>query len=118
MASTEEDPVVSSSRREAVAVLSMVAIALGYTVTTCYRMGYGTGTRELKFVRLFFGIAFPDWVFWGIVVPWLTCFVLGSTFAFFVMKDADLGVELEDDDDLPGDAPASASLTTEGAPDA
>lgn len=119
MSSNAEDPVVTASRREAVAVLSGVAIALGYTIITCYRMGYGPGSHELKFVHLFGGVAFPEWVFWGIVVPWITCFVIGSVFSFFVMKDADLGEELEEDDEvLATDASAKANMTNEGAPNA
>jgi hypothetical protein len=105
-----EDPVVTSSKREAVAVLAFAAIAMTYTVVTCYRMGYGAAARDLKFVS--FGlIAFPDWVFWGIVVPWLTCFVVGSIFAFFVMKDADLGEEVEDEDEIFGSSTEPAAST-------
>lgn len=107
MSSSLEDPVVRSTRREVVAVLTITAIALTYTIFTCYRLGFDSKS-ELKFVRLFAGIAFPEWVFWGIVLPWLASFVVGAVFAFYVMEDADLGEELVEDDDL-----FSASSTAE-----
>lgn len=101
--SANEDPVVRSTRREFVAVLGVTAAALTYTIVTCYRLGFDR-TRELKFVKLFAGIAFPEWVFWGIVVPWIASFVIGALFAFRFMSDADLGEELEEDDDPFGGA--------------
>lgn len=97
-----EDPVVTSARKEAIAVLTFAAIALTYTVVVCHSMGYGATGRELKFVRLGLGIAFPDWIFWGIIVPWLVCFGASALFAFVLMKDADLGEELEEEDDILG----------------
>ena len=108
MSSSLEDPVVRSTRREVVAVLSITAIALTYTVYTCYRLGFDSKS-ELKFVKLFAGVAFPEWVFWGIVLPWLASFVVGAIFAFYVMEDADLGEELADDDDVFAAAQAAES---------
>ena len=110
MTSASEDPVVRSARREAIAVLSVAAVALIYTITTCYRMGFDAKQHELKFVDLGAGIAFPDWVFWGIVVPWGVCFLISGVFAFGFMQDADLGEELPDGDEddvtaQTGDAP-------------
>ena len=111
-----EDPVVRSTRREVVGVLTVTALALTYTIVTCYQLGFNP-QRELKFVHLLGGVAFPEWVFWGIVVPWIACFVIGALFAFCWMSDADLGEELEDDDPLaapPQTSNASASNATTG----
>jgi hypothetical protein len=58
----------------------------------------------LKFVHLFWGIAFPDWVFWGIVVPWGACFVVSWWFSYVFVKDADLGKELDEADEIFGDS--------------
>ena len=33
----------------------------------------------------------PDWVFWGIAVPWLVCVLFTTWFCFFYMADDDLG---------------------------
>ena len=39
---------------------------------------------------LTFILGFPDWIFWGIVVPWAVCTVVSGLFAFCFMKDEDL----------------------------
>ena len=72
-------------------------------------MGYGREIGDLTFVHLGAGIAFPDWVFWGIIVPWLACFVFGGIFAFGWMQDADLGEELEEDDGFSGSEGGAAN---------
>jgi uncharacterized membrane protein YhdT len=100
MTQLTEDPVVTSSRREAIAALVMFAIAMVYTVGYCYAYGYGRPPEEL---RLILGI--PDWVLWGIFAPWLVWTVVASIFAKFVMRDARLDEE-EAANDSTGEAPA------------
>jgi hypothetical protein len=120
MTARPEDPVLRSARREALVVLLTWVCALTYTVGYCSLHAYSpsaprtkdatvTGMeatqpppRELAFVHLFWGIAFPDWVFWGIVVPWGVCFCVSWWFSYVYMTDADLGPELEETDELPG----------------
>lgn len=86
-----EDPLVRSSRREAWQVMAIWCIAMTYTVGYCYLYGYNRPFEELTFVW-----GFPDWVFWGIVVPWSVCVVVGILFAYFVMTDAEIGDPNED----------------------
>jgi len=83
-----EDPVLSSARREAVLVFVIWLVACLYSVGVCYRFGYGRDVSTLTYV---FG--FPDWVFWGIVVPWTACTVLCFILSYFVIRDEDLGEE-------------------------
>jgi hypothetical protein len=85
-----EDPVVKASRREAAVALTIWLTAMVYTVTYCYTRGYGRSIDSLTFVGWF-----PDWVFWGIVVPWGTCLVISTIFAFRVMGDESLGEEVD-----------------------
>jgi hypothetical protein len=94
-----EDIVVKSARREAALALGMWLVAMLYTVTYCYLRGYGRGIDSLSFV-----LWFPDWVFWGIVVPWVIC-VLGSiVFAYRIMGGEPLGEEADADTALlPGE---------------
>ncbi len=90
------DPVVKAARREAALALGMWLVAMIYTITYCYWHGYGRTVESLAFV-----LWFPDWVFWGIVVPWVIC-VLGSVvFAFRVMGDESLGEEVDADPGQP-----------------
>ena len=81
-----EDPVLRSSRREALVVLLVWLGAMTYTVTYCYRHGYGRALDSLTFV-----LGFPDWVFWGILVPWAVCLVVSWWFSASLMRDEDLG---------------------------
>jgi hypothetical protein len=83
-----EDPVLTSARREAWIVFFIWLAAMTYTVTYCYLNGYGRSIESLTYI---FG--FPDWVFWGIVLPWVVCAVGTSIFALWFMKDADFGEE-------------------------
>jgi len=86
-----EDVVVKAARREAIMALAMWIIAMLYTITYCYLHGYNRSVESLTFV-----LWFPDWVFWGIVVPWLTCIVLSTVFAFRVMGDESLGDDVDE----------------------
>jgi uncharacterized protein DUF997 len=93
----EEDPVVSSGRREAHWTLALWLLATIYSVSYCTLWGYGRPTESLSFV-----LWFPDWVFWGIVVPWLVCAAVSIYFALFVIED----IPLVSSADLPSeDAP-------------
>lgn len=90
MTSSVEDPVVTASRREACIALGMWFVAMFYTITYCYFNGYGRSVESLTFV-----LWFPDWVFWGIVVPWAICILISTVFAFRIMGDESLGEEVD-----------------------
>ncbi|MCE9606282.1 MAG: DUF997 family protein [Planctomycetia bacterium] len=91
-----EDPVVTSSRREAIWTLLIWCTALVYSVSYCYRYGYNRPLdKSLAGMKFYFG--WPDWVFWGIVVPWLTCVVVSALFAFVFMRDGKLADDLDVD---------------------
>lgn len=92
-----EDPVLKSSRREALWVLTIWATALVYTVGVCYSTGYGRSIESLRFV-----CGFPDWVFWGIVVPWTVCVAITAWFALRFMTDDALGDDEPEEEPLPG----------------
>jgi hypothetical protein len=92
-----EDPIVSSSRREAVATVVIWASALCWSVGYCYTHGYNRPLdASLTGMEFYFG--WPDWVFFGIVVPWGACVVVSTLFAFVFMQDAPLGEDRDDDD--------------------
>jgi hypothetical protein len=101
-----EDPLVSSSRREAIVTALLWLAALCYSVGYCYTHGYNRGTAgfdrkldpSLDGVQFYFG--WPDWVFWGIVFPWGVCTVISAIFAFAFMRDEPLGADRSDDEDL------------------
>lgn len=78
-----EDPVVRSARREALTVLGVWLVALAWTVGYCTARGYSPETATTRFV-----LGLPEWVFWGIVVPWFACIAFGCWFSSFGMEDA------------------------------
>lgn len=81
----QELPLLKSARREALIAFMIWFAAMVYSVGYCVQYGYKRTSESLKFV---FG--FPDWVFWGLVVPWGVCTIVATLFALFVMKDEDL----------------------------
>jgi hypothetical protein len=92
MSELQEDPIVTSSRREAACFAVLWVATLGYTVGYCYTHGYD---RQLdsSLDGMTFVLGWPDWVFWGIILPWGVCTLLSIVFATFIMRDAPLGEE-------------------------
>lgn len=91
MSRPPEDAVVKAARREASLALGTWLVAMLYTVTYCYTYGYNRPVESLTFV-----LWFPDWVFWGIVVPWGICIAFSTVFAWRIMGDESLGEEVGD----------------------
>ena len=89
------DPLVHSSFREALLVAGIWLAAAVWSISVSYKMGYHRSVDDLKLV-----LGFPDWVFWGVVVPWSACTVVSIVFGLIFVRDGDLGQELEDTDDL------------------
>ena len=86
-----EDPLLISARREAIVVFALFAAAMLYSVLYSYWHGYDRDLDSLKFV---FG--FPDWVFWGVVVPWGTATIVSFLFGALFMRDERLGDDPEE----------------------
>lgn len=116
----EEDPVFRHCLRETRFILALWCCCFVYTVTFCYSQGYlsheplpsstGPGiasvfgpltswNRSPESLTYPLGLGIPDWVFYGIVLPWLVCLVISIIFCavFFV------------EDDLTGPAPPDES---------
>ena len=85
MSTSNELPLLKSARREAIAAFGIWLTATLYSIGYCYLFGYGRAPESLTFV-----LGFPDWVFWGIVLPWGICTIVSTAFAFWFMKDEDL----------------------------
>jgi hypothetical protein len=89
--SHRDDPLLRSARREAVFALALWSAAITWTITYCYRYGYGVAADELTFVW-----GFPSWAFWGIVLPWTACTIVATLFSLFVMTDQPLEEPADD----------------------
>lgn len=83
-----EDPLLTSARREMRITLGFWAVAMAATIGVSLTWGYGRDPKSLTFV-----LGFPDWVFWGIIVPWAASTIIASFFAMAIMQDAPLETE-------------------------
>jgi hypothetical protein len=82
----KEQQLLRHARREGLVIMVVWALALVWSVGYSYLHGYN---RPVNDIRLVFGM--PDWVYWGIVVPWAVCLVFTVWFCFVFMSDDDLG---------------------------
>jgi hypothetical protein len=92
--------------REAGLLLCVWAAAFFWTVSYCYLNGYRHApeswlvqaglavVRSDEDLHALFG--FPDWVFYGIMIPWASCTVFTVLFSIFILRDDDLGAEVEE----------------------
>jgi hypothetical protein len=85
----KEQQLLRHARREGLVILAAWALALVWSVGYSRLFGYVGPGGEIREIRLILGI--PDWVFWGIVVPWAVCLVFSVWFCFRFMTDDDLG---------------------------
>ena len=91
-----------NARREMFLIIAVTALALAWTVGYCYLQGYQhdpqswvvqSGWASPRSPEDFQQIAgLPDWIFIGILLPWLICtaFSIGVCLG---LKDDDLGDE-------------------------
>src|SRR5262245_59395351 len=83
---TKEQQLLRHARREGSLIMSIWALALVWSITAGYFLGY---QRDAASIRLIFGM--PDWIFWSVAVPWALCFLFSIWFCFWHMADDDLG---------------------------
>jgi hypothetical protein len=81
-----EDSALRSSRKEALVVLALWTVACVYSVGYSFTFGYQRDPETLTFV-----LGMPDWIFWGVLVPWITCTVASFWVSHVLIADEDLG---------------------------
>ncbi|MCA9231823.1 MAG: hypothetical protein KDA57_14325 [Planctomycetales bacterium] len=112
-----DDPVFRNTLREAKLIFLIWAAAFVYTCSFCYLFGYlshpsdpsATGPavsswlgplerfdRDPATLSTPLGLGIPDWVFYGIIFPWIACLVATFGFCLFVFKEDPLGDDLEE----------------------
>ncbi|MCA9428238.1 MAG: DUF997 family protein [Candidatus Omnitrophica bacterium] len=92
MADPKLDPTFRNARREALVILVIYTVSLLYTILFCHFFAYN---REPETIRLYLGI--PDWVVWGVMLPWAVNVGVTFWFCFIYMADDNL--------DIPPDEP-------------
>ena len=109
---SEVDPVYVHSRREAIFIFSIWVVFCVYTCAFCYLYGYlsheplptSTGpaigqivgplesfNRDPESLSFPLNLGIPDWVFYGIFLPWLVCIALSIWYGLFFFVEDDLG---------------------------
>ena len=78
-------PSLVGTASEAILCGVVFVAAMTYTLVTCTRM-VTTAIPGVPMVAVF---GFPDWVFWGIVVPWGVCTVISAAVQLAIMQDHD-----------------------------
>jgi hypothetical protein len=86
-----EQQLLRHAKREGLLLMAVWALALAWSVGYSRFFGYSDKVED---VGLIFGV--PEWVIWGIAVPWLVCFLFTVWFCFFFMADDDLGKDPEE----------------------
>lgn len=80
---TGTDPVYQNSKRETYWILLIWAVFALWVVGVSGWLGFGNNPNDpIKTV-----LGFPNWVFWGIAVPWLGANIVIFYFANKVMRD-------------------------------
>ena len=104
----ELDPVFVHSRREAWVIMGIFLVFGVYSITASFLLGRLPEDGNLSRIRTMFGM--PNWVAWGVLLPWLLANIVTAWFCFGFMKNDPLDDEAEDDN-----VGAEAELKTDGA---
>lgn len=81
------DPIFVTGLREAKWILLMWLSCFIWTMTYCISNGYQTEVDPSTFPTVF-GI--PEWVAWGVGLPWVIANIVTVAFCFGYMQDGDL----------------------------
>jgi hypothetical protein len=82
----EEQQLLRHARREGLLLMAVWAVALLWSCGYSRIFGYERSADDITLI-----LGMPDWVFWGIAIPWVICVVFTVWFCFFFMADDDLG---------------------------
>ncbi len=107
----QQDPVYQNSWREARLILIVWTCCFLYTTSYCYLYGYlvhepspqstggdvaelfgplSTWNRQGDSVTYPLGLGIPEWVFYGVALPWLIAIMISIGFCLFVFREDDL----------------------------
>ena len=98
-------PVYLNSLRETFLILLTWIVFAIWVVGYSLRYGYNLHSDTFSTV-----IGIPEWVFWGIGLPWILAIFVTIGFAVFVVKDD----PLEESDEAPTDDSETADSDEQG----
>ena len=80
------DPLLGHARREALVVLAIWLLAIVWTLGVCY--GWRRPGEEVQLI-----LGMPDWIFAGVLLPWIATTIATLWFGIRFMQDDDLGID-------------------------
>lgn len=84
----EHDPVFTNSYREAVVIIVLFVLFMFWTVGISFWLGVREDVSDVEAISLVWGM--PQWVFYGVFLPWMLVNVISVWFCFGLMKTDDL----------------------------
>lgn len=75
-------PVFLNARREALITIFVWIVGLVWTVGYCLLTGYDVPADQMKVT-----LGIPNWIFWGILVPWILVILFTIWFGLFYIAD-------------------------------
>ena len=100
------DPVYTHSLRETYLILLTWIVFAIWVISYTLRYGYDLDPDNFSTV-----IGIPEWVFWGIGLPWILAILVTVGFAVFIIKDD----PLEESKEAPTDDLEGADSNGQGA---
>lgn len=91
----ELDPVFVHSRREAWVIMGVFLLFGVYSISASFLLGRVPEDGNLSEIRTMFGM--PNWVAWGVLLPWLLANIVTAWFCFGFMKNDPLDDEVAED---------------------
>ncbi len=79
------EPVFLNARREALVTLFIWIVGLTWTVGYCFLTGYNVPAEQMKAT-----LGIPNWIFWGVLVPWVLIILFTIWFGLFYIADDEL----------------------------
>jgi hypothetical protein len=89
----KEQQLLRHARRESLLIMTVWALALVWSTTAGWLLGYRRPADEMGLV-----LGMPDWVFWVVVLPWGLALLFSVWFCFAFMADDDLGQDPDEGD--------------------
>ncbi|MBN1380019.1 MAG: DUF997 family protein [Gammaproteobacteria bacterium] len=81
-----DDPVFLRTKREAFYILVAWTVGMIWTVGYCFVTGYNVPSEKIKAT-----MGIPNWVFFGVLVPWIIITIFSIWFSLFYIADDDSG---------------------------
>ncbi len=79
------DPVIIHAYRETVVILVVWLLGIAWTVGYCAMTGYNVPPEQIQIT-----LGMPNWIFWGVLVPWVLVILFTIWFGLFYIADDEL----------------------------